>query len=122
MGASSSEWKTTERIFDMMKYLCRARYTSMPKLAEMYGVSVRTIKRDVDVLGTLIPIETRSGRYEGGVYVMDGYRWDKAYMSAEDIELLAEIKKVGEKQERLILNQDALARLTRIITTYSVPQ
>ena len=43
-------------------------------------------------------------------------------MSAEDIELLAEIKKVGEKQERLILNQDALARLTRIITTYSVPQ
>ena len=122
MGTSSSEWKTTERIFDMMKYLCRARYTSMPKLAEMYGVSVRTIKRDIDVLGSFIPIETRSGRYEGGVYVMEGYRWDKSYMSAEDIALLAYIKQIGERQERLVLNQDDLVRLSRMISVYSLPR
>lgn len=122
MGASKSEWKTTERIFDMMKYLCRVRYAPMPKLAEMYGVSVRTIKRDVDVLGSLIPLETRLGRYEGGVYVMEGYRWDKAYMSTEDIALLVEIKRVGQKKERLVLNQDALDRLSRIISVYSLPK
>ena len=122
MGTSKSEWKTTERIIDMMKYLCRVRYASMPKLAEMYGVSVRTIKRDIDELGALIPLQIKAGRYEGGVYVMEGYRWDKAYMSAEDIELLTKIKSIGEKQERLVLNQDALARLTRIISAYSIPQ
>lgn len=87
MGASKSEWKTTERIFDMMKYLCRVRYAPMPKLAEMYGVSVRTIKRDVDVLGSLIPLETRLGRYEGGVYVISGlkdYRGELIYFEEGD--------------------------------------
>ena len=90
---------TTERIFEMMKYLCQVRHATMPALAEKFGVSVRTIKRDIDELGYLIPLEIKTGRYEGGVYVMQGYKWDKAYMSAEDIALLIKIKKVGEKKK-----------------------
>ena len=113
---------TTERIFEMMKYLCQVRQATMPALAEKFGVSVRTIKRDIDEIGYLIPLEIKTGRYEGGVYVMQGYKWDKAYMSAEDIALLIKIKKVGEKKERLVFGGDELSRLERIISTYSLPK
>ena len=113
---------TIERILTIMKYLCQVRHATMPELAEMFGVSVRTIKRDIDELGYLIPLETRSGRHDGGVYVMDDYAWDKAYMSAEDIELLIRIKAIGEKQERLVLDDESLQRLEKIIFTYSMPQ
>lgn len=113
---------TTERIFEMMKYLCQVRHATMPALAEKFGVSVRTIKRDIDELGYLIPLEIKTGRYEGGVYVMQGYKWDKAYMSAEDIALLIKIKKVGEKKERLVFEGDELSRLERIISMYSLPK
>lgn len=106
----------------MMKHLCQVRHTTMPALAEKFSVSVRTIKRDIDELGYLIPLEIKTGRYEGGVYVMQGYKWDKAYMSAEDIALLIKIKKVGEKKERLVFESDELRRLERIISTYSLPQ
>ena len=113
---------TTERILEMMKYLCQVRHATMPALAEKFGVSVRTIKRDIDELGYLIPLEIKTGRYEGGVYVMQGYKWDKAYMSAEDIALLIKIKKVGEKKESLVFEGDELSRLERIISTYSLPK
>lgn len=110
---------TPERIFEMMKYLCRVRHATMPQLAEKFGVSVRAIKRDVDELGYLIPLEIKTGRYDGGVYVMDGYRWDRAYMSAEDIDLLIQIKNIGKDKGRLVLEGDDLMRLERIISSYS---
>lgn len=113
---------TTERIFEMMKHLCQVRHATMPELADKFGVSVRSIKRDIDELGYLIPLEIKTGRYEGGVYVMDDYRWDKAYMSAEDIALLIKIKTIGANGKRLILEGEDLLRLERIITTYSMPQ
>ncbi len=122
MGTPNNEWKTTERIFDMMKYLCQVRYSPMPKLADKYGVSVRTIKRDIDVLGSLIPLRTKLGRYEGGVYVMEGYRWDRIYMSEEDTALLVKIRNAGQRQEKLILNQESVEHLTKIISNYSIPK
>lgn len=111
---------TTERIFEIMKYLCKVRYATMSELADMFGVSVRTIKRDIDELGYLIPLETKTGRYGGGVYVMDDYKWDKAYMSEEDISLLNKIKTTGINKQILIFDENDLIRIERIITTYSL--
>lgn len=106
----------------MMKYLCQVRHATMPELAEKFGVSVRTVKRDIDELGYIILLETRTGRYEGGVYVMTDYRWDKAYMSAEDIALLIRIKTVGKNNGRLVFEGDDLQRIEKIISIYSMPQ
>ena len=113
---------TAERRIEIMKLLCRERYITMPVLAQRFSVSVRTIQRDIDELGFMMPLQIKTGRYEGGVYVMDDYRWDKAYMSAEDITLLTMIKAVGEKREKLMLNENSMDRLNRIISTYSPPQ
>ena len=76
---------TTERIFKIMIYICRVRHSIIPELAEKFGVSIRTIKRDINELGYIIPIETRVGRNTGGVYVMEDYQWNNMYMSTEDI-------------------------------------
>ena len=113
---------TTERIFAIMKYLCQVRHSTMPELAEKFGVSVRTIKRDIDELGFLIPLETKTGRYDGGVYVIDGYCWDKAYMSKEDIALLEKVKTVMTNNTGTFFDGNDLQRLTRIISTYSAPR
>lgn len=91
----------------------------MPELAQKFGVSVRTIKRDIDELGYLIPVLTKAGRYGGGVYVMDDYRWDKAYMREEEITLLIKIKNIGTNKEKLALEHNDLKILENIISTYS---
>lgn len=111
---------TAERRIEIMRLLCRERHATMTALAEKFSVSVRTIKRDIDELGYIIPLEIKMGRYQGGIYVMDDYRWDKAYMSAQDIALLVKIKIIGANGQRLVLGREDLQRLERIINTYSI--
>ena len=122
MRKEGSPMGTVERRVELMKLLCKRRYETMSNLAAEFGVSIRTIKRDIDELGSFIPLVTKSGRYDGGVYVMEDYRWDKAYMSAEEIALLTKIKTIGTSKQRLIFEGEDLHRLERIIATYSLPQ
>ncbi len=111
-----------ERRFEITKLLCRERHMTMSALADIFSVSIRTIKRDIDEIGYMIPLLTKPGRHDGGVYVMDGYKWDRVYMSFEDIELLKKIKSIGEKGEKLILDEFALERISKIISRYSLPE
>ena len=60
----------------------------MANLAAEFGVSVRTIKNDIDILSLSYPIETIRGRYGGGVRVADGYYLHKKYLKPEQQELL----------------------------------
>lgn len=114
--------RSAERRFDMMAYLCKVRSATMSELATQFGVSVRTVKRDIDELGCIIPLVTKVGRYTGGVYVMDGYFWDRAYMSHEDIAMLETLRDKAYKQEPIYLDELAIKRLERIIEAYSMPE
>lgn len=113
---------TAERRIEIMRLLCCERYITMPALAERFSVSVRTIKRDIDELGYIIPLEIKMGRYEGGVYVMNGFFWDRVYMSEDDIALLETIISIGEVGAMLVLDKPALQRLKNMIKTYAVPK
>ena len=113
---------TAERRIEIMKILCCERHVTMTILAEKFSVSIRTIKRDIDELGSIIPLETKTGRYQGGVYVMNGYVWDRIYMSEHDIALLRTIIAVGKARARLILDKSSLQRLEKMIEIYSVPK
>ena len=113
---------TAERRIEIMKLLCRERHVTMPNLAIRFSVSVRTIKRDIDELGCTIPLIIKAGRYQGGVYVTEGYSWDKIYMSTEDISLLRTIKSVGEKRSKLVLDDSSLDRIEKMIFVYSIPK
>ena len=113
---------TAERRIEIMKLLCRERHITMPNLAMRFSVSVRTIKRDIDELGYTIPLVIKAGRYQGGVYVTEGYSWDRMYMSAEDISLLKAIKSVGKKGSELVLDDSSLDRIENMIIIYSIPK
>ena len=112
---------TAERRNAIMKILCRRRYETMPKLAEEFGVSVRTIRRDIEVLSLTEPIYTQSGRYEGGVYVMDGYTIDRMYMTDEESIILHKVLSFADNQKNFGLSNYEMNMFREIVRTYTKP-
>ena len=108
---------TSERRLEIMKYLCRKRHATIKELAEMFGVSIRTIQRDIPELETIfhLPLEVKSGKYGGGIYVLENYTWDRMYMSDEETALLQKIKSLVQNQ----LSNEEKQKLDRIIKNYS---
>ena len=94
----------------------------MPALAKKFKVSTKTIKRDIDELVETVPLEIKPGRYEGGVYIMPGYEWDRIYMTDEETALLKMIHALGINGGVLQLDEAALQSLAQIIQTFSAPQ
>lgn len=82
---------TAERRHEMMKILCRRRYETIGNLASGFGVSMRTVQRDIETLSLTEPIYTKAGRYGGGVYIMDGYSVDRMYMAEEELDVLRKL-------------------------------
>ena len=76
---------TAERRTEIMRILCRRRHETISNLADEFGVSSRTILRDIEVLSITEPIYTKCGRYDGGIYVADDFVMNRMYMT--DIEL-----------------------------------
>lgn len=109
---------TAERRNTIIRVLCRRRHDTIQNLASELGVSERTIRRDIDVLSETVPLYTQSGRYTGGVYLMDGYSMDRMYMSNEEIDILC---KLSNSDQAIILSKPEAALLHRIISNYSKP-
>lgn len=108
---------TAERRLEILKYLCKSRKATMPQLAEMFGVSVRTIQRDIfEIEYTFhVPLEVRSGKYDGGVYVMGNYSFDRTYMREDELNLLRKVQ--GLVKDKLDDQENTL--LAQIIKNYS---
>lgn len=77
----------SERRRAIIEALCQRRYDTRENLASEFGVSKRTIENDILVLSLEYPIYTLQGN-GGGIYVEDGYRLDRKYLSDEQSELL----------------------------------
>ena len=61
----------TERRRRIMQILRRAGHATIISLSEELGASERTIRRDIDTLGLYEPIYTTTGRYQGGVHLLE---------------------------------------------------
>lgn len=107
---------TAERRLEILKYLCKHRRATMPQLAEMFGVSVRTIQRDIFEIETTfhIPIEIRYGRY-GGIYIVGDYRFDQTYMCEEELLLLHKVQNLVKNQ----ISEQENTLLSQLIKKYS---
>lgn len=84
----------SERREAILNVLCKRRQDTIENLANEFGVSVRTIKYDIEELTLAHPIETVRGRYGGGVKVADGYYIGRKYLKPSQQELL---KKLSEQ-------------------------
>lgn len=77
-----------ERRMEIMETLCHRKHETMGNLAFEFGVSVRTIKNDIDILSLSYPIETVCGRYGGGVKVPEGFHINRKYLKPKQKDLL----------------------------------
>lgn len=112
---------TAERRMDILRILCRRRYETIPNLACEFGVSIRTILRDIEILSATAPIYTQCGRHGGGVYVMENYSMDRMYMHKNELEVLHRLETLAEHGSACNLNEREKEVLRTIISQYTKP-
>lgn len=110
---------TAERRNEIIRLLCRRRYESIPNLAREFGVSARTVQRDIEILSLTFPIYTKAGRYDGGVYVLDGYFIDRMYMTEEELSVLKKLSAASQKAD--LLDPEEKKVLDTMISLYTKP-
>lgn len=81
---------TTERRQLILEAISDRRHVAIAALAEDFGVSRRTVERDIEILACSYPIFTESWR-GGGVRAMDGWYVNKRYMTADQEALLRKL-------------------------------
>ena len=73
-----------DRLFRLLYLLLGRGTVTAPEMADMLGVSVRTVYRDVDALSAAgIPVYASPGK-GGGIALMPGYAFNKALLSDEE--------------------------------------
>lgn len=93
---------TTERRMSLLEILCRRRKDSMINLANEFGVTVRTIQTDIEVLSCSYPIVTKQGK-GGGVYIEKWFRFGMIYFTDEQVRFLTDIKdRLNDEEKRLM--------------------
>lgn len=112
---------TAERRHEVMKTLCRRRHETIRNLASEFGVSMRTIQRDIETLSRTEPIYTQVGKYGGGVYVVDGYTMERMYMTDTEIHVLQKLYTATDDDFSL-LTRDEKNILGHLILQYSKPK
>ena len=110
---------TAERRNAILRILCRRRHETVRNLASELGVSERTIRRDIEVLSYTEPIYTQTGRYGGGVYVVDGYSMDRMYITPEEEKVLHKLRELARQQ--CLLTTQELNTFTNLIKNYTKP-
>lgn len=90
----------SERRRAIIEALSIRKYDTSENLASQFGVTVRTVYNDITALSLEYPIYTLQGN-GGGIYVEEGYRLDRQYLSDEQSELLESLlpQLSGERAE-----------------------
>lgn len=110
---------TAERRTEIMRVLCRRRHETISSLADEFGVSTRTILRDIEVLSVKEPIYTQCGRYGGGVYVTDDYSMSRMYMTDKELTVLHKLSEFADKKSVCELSEEENKLLKSIISQYT---
>lgn len=112
---------TAERRNEILKTLCRRRFETIQNLASEFGVSTRTIQRDIEILSATNPIYTKSGRYEGGIYVVDTFLMDRMYMTESEIDVMRKISSLLNTKS-IDLSEIDVSIFNNIISLYTKPK
>ena len=94
----------SERRDAILNTLLMRRHDTAENLAHEFGVSERTIRDDVLKLSCSYPIETRQGKYGGGIYMADWYYQNMRYLAPEQVDLLKRVAPTLQGEDLQILN------------------
>ncbi len=89
-----------ERRKAVLEALCTRRHDTYENLAREFGVSTRTVQRDVEELMCSYPLKTVRGRYGGGVEVEEGFYLTRKTLTPKETELLRRLRTQLEKEDR----------------------
>ena len=93
----------SERLFEIVFILLNKKRTTAQELAKRFGVSVRTIYRDMDILSSAgIPVYTMQGT-GGGIFIDESYTINKSILTKEE-------------QEKILLALQCLSPIDEIHT------
>lgn len=93
----------SERRMQIIQLLCKRRQERIENLAFEFGVSIRTIKYDIEELSLSYPIYTVPGRHNGGVYIAEDYYLGKQYLSVEQLQAISSLlDKVDDDQRKVL--------------------
>lgn len=101
------------RLFEIVYLLLEKDTITAKELAQQFGVSVRTIYRDIDILSTAdIPVYTNKGK-GGGISLLENFVLDKSILSEEEqnqiIFALQSLEKLDKNSE-----EKALEKMSRL--------
>lgn len=108
-----------ERHMKILKILCQRRFENIKNLSHEFGVSERTIRRDLELLSLDHAIYTKKGKY-GGIYTLDTFNMDRMYMEQYELDVLKKISSALRNSK--ILNHEEKDILDNIIFDYTQPQ
>ena len=97
---------TNERREKIMRILYAKGHCTTSELAENFGVSERTVRRDIGLLSLSKPIYTKSGKNGGGIYIVEGYRIDRNYFSTEEENLLKKVAEIAKRYGCLFTEEE----------------
>lgn len=97
------------RLFEIIYILLEKENFTAKELAEHFGVSIRTIYRDIDVLSrSNIPIYTNQGK-GGGINLLDNFVLDKSLISEDEqnqiLFALQSLEKLNVNNEKMLLDK-----------------
>ena len=80
------------------------RHLTVGYIAEKYGIHERTVRKDIEELTLVYPIETVRGRYGGGVKLSDWYQPARLTLCPEQMALLKKLAPSLQGQDLVVLN------------------
>lgn len=110
---------TGERRTEINRILCCRKYETISNLAKEFGVSERTIQRDVETLSITEPIYTQCGRFSGGVYVMENRSMDKSYLTDSEYAVLHKVLMFAKNKSVCELEEKEIEILEKYMRTLS---
>lgn len=89
------------RLFEIVYILLEKKTVKAKELAERFGVSIRTIYRDIDVLSSSkIPVYTNKGK-GGGISLLEEFVLDKSILSEEEqSQILFALQGIGKMENQ----------------------
>ena len=105
--------KANERRMAILEALCERRREQVANLAFEFGVTEWTIRQDILTLSLSYPVYTVQG-HGGGVYIADGYRLGRKYLTETQSDLL-------EKLSARLTGED-LETMKSILNTFKEPK
>lgn len=94
----------TERRQDMLDFLSFKRHSTTTELCTRYGVSEKTIRRDVEILSAEAPLYTTQGA-NGGIHLEDKWYSNQRHMSRAQTEFLQSLCSGLQPEQQEMMNE-----------------